>query len=105
MNRAVGALETPVAVPAGRAPARAPVAAVAEGPAVVELQEHLQSGVMLIPAPSRVERVRDDGADVLAGDGADEIEVMDRHIDKQDVAHRFAKCAGEISGDVEVQMP
>src|SRR5581483_822396 len=58
VNRALGTLQPPRAVPGGASAAGAPVAGVAEAQVVVELQQHFQTRVMLIPAPRRIEGVR-----------------------------------------------
>src|SRR5437773_1003015 len=79
MNRAISALQSPRSTPRGSAPARGPVAAVAEWNFAVQLHQHLEPGVMLKPAPSRVERLRRHLANIFAGDVADQIEMMDRH--------------------------
>src|SRR5471032_1972 len=42
--------------------------------------------------------------DVAAGDGADQIDVMDGHVEEKREFHLLAKTAGEIGRDIEIEV-
>jgi hypothetical protein len=59
---------------------------------------------MVVPTPDRVERMRGDPGDVPASRGADQVEMVDRHVDQERELHRVAEAAGELGGEVEVEV-